>query len=49
MDCQAGSVVTCASSHREDSGVRCLARTGNCYALPGLIAMCRDGVDSYHR
>ena len=28
IDCPAGEVITCSSSHREDSGVRCQARTG---------------------
>ena len=28
VDCPAGGVVTCSTSHREDSGVRCQAKTG---------------------
>ncbi len=32
IDCPAGAVVSCSYSHREDSGVRCQARTGYSYA-----------------
>lgn len=28
VDCPAGDIITCHLSHREDSGVRCLAQTG---------------------
>ena len=30
LDCPAGNTITCTTSHREDSGVRCQPRTGKC-------------------